>query len=76
MIKEDCKIGVKIKLTKPLKSLCCDYIIKEGTVIEIISFNSLHGNRKDIIMTRKVVIKADINLHHVKISSIQGEILK
>ena len=71
------EIGQKIKLTEDLKSISVkDYIIKKGTIIEIYSFNSLHGGRHDIVMTKLIAINENGCLHHVKINNIKGDIKK
>ena len=70
------EIGQKIELTEDLPSVSVkDYIIKKGTIIEITSYNSLHGGRRDIIMTKLIAISEDGCLHHVKISKIKGRLI-
>ena len=40
------KIGQKIKLIEPLKTLCCNHLIESGTIIEIYSYCDFKKNKK------------------------------
>ena len=67
----------RIKLSKPIRTRCCNFNIIEGSVILISGFNSLS---RGYPLTNQFVVLIEEGicsgaLHQIKISSIEGNIL-
>lgn len=65
--------GMKILLSQPIKTKCCNHTIPIGKMVSIWSFHSL---TRQLPLTKQVVIHEENGgLHMIKTSSLQGTIL-